>query len=363
MSNKTKKMGKFKVLVTVYFLLNINFLVAQGDDLFSKKKSCTEKSELRNKNVKYAEWECGKRAGTVDCNEKLTFDEDHNTFLAGMDGTPFNGKCETCHNNGMLERTVTFVNGKENGIDSTTYESGCLQVVRAHVLGVRSGTWTYLYDTTQQMAWEMNYYLGVQHGKSIFFTKRGDTTLFEFYKNGLLHGVQRTYHPYKHSKIQKITNYTDGFLNGSFKTFNEKGIVTQDLNYKMGKKDGEFKYYFDDGTLLRTENWSLDVKDGEFKTFYYQGFVQDHVSYKKGKFTGTAEEFYPDQKLKHKIIYDKKGVRVEEYKYDEHGRETFSFGAPEGGTGAEDDTMTGQSDAKKKKSKKKKKTKKAKKTK
>lgn len=344
-------MLKIKLVVTfVLFLLGTS--LAQIPTV--KKNDCTEKSKLRKKNAKYAEWECGKRAGTVDCNEKLKYNEDNNTFLAGMDGTPFNGKCETCHNNGMLERTVSFVNGKEDGIDTTTYESGCPQVIRAHIQGVRNGQWIYYYDTTAQMAWEMNYQLGVQHGKSIFFTKKGDTTLWENYNNGLLNGLQRTYHPYTNSKIQKEVNYTNGLINGSFKMYNEKGVVVQDLNYKMGKKDGEFKYFYDDGVLMRVEHWKMDVKDGEFKTFYYEGFVQDHVTYKKGLKFGVAEEFYFDQKLKHKTVYDKKGVIVEEYKYDVYGKETYSFGATEGKSDGkeDDDVMSGQSKVKKKKKKK-----------
>jgi antitoxin component YwqK of YwqJK toxin-antitoxin module len=341
-----------KLISLVFLIFTLNFSIF-GQTGIPKKKDCTEKSVLRKKNVKYAEWECGKRAGMVDCNEKLTFNEDNNTFLAGIDATPFNGKCETCHNNGLLERTVSFVNGKEDGIDTTTYQSGCVQVVRAHVLGERNGQWVYYYDTTAQMAWEMNYSMNKQHGKSIFFTKKGDTTLWENYNNGLLHGLQKTYHPYQHSKIQKEVNYTNGFLDGSYKAYNVKGVVIQDLNYKMGKKDGEFKYFYDDGTVLRTEHWKMDVKEGEFKTFYYEGFVQDHETYKKGKKEGLAEEFYADQKLKHKTIF-KKGVIIEEYKYDEHGRETYAFGAPVGKDGEreDDEVMSGQSKTKKKKKKK-----------
>ena len=97
----------------------------------------------------------------------------------------------------------------------------------------------------------------------------------------------------------------------------------------------------------------MDIKEGEFKTFYYGGFVQDHETYKKGRKEGVAEEFYADKKLKHKTIF-KKGEIIEEYKYDEHGRETYSFGAPEGKEGEkeDDDVMSGQGKSKKKKKKK-----------
>ena len=57
--------------------------------------------------------------------------------------------------------------------------------------------------------------------------------------------------------------------------------------------------------------------------------------------------------MKHKTIF-KKGEIIEEYKYDEHGKETYSFGAPEGKDGEkeDDDVMSGQSKVKKKKKKK-----------
>ena len=66
---------------------------------------------------------------------------------------------------------------------------------------------------------------------------------------------------------------------------------------------------------------------------------------------GVYEEFYYDSKLKHKIVY-KKDVVLQEYKYDQHGKETYSYGAPVKKEGEEDDeVMSGQSGKKKKKKK------------
>ncbi len=366
------------------FLISIgNIIYAQGETS-EKKGKCYDEAAKRKKNIKYAEWECGKRAGMVDCNEKLSYNEDNNTFLAGIDATPFNGQCETCHNNGMIERTVTFVNGKEDGIDTTTYESGCIQAIRSHIQGARSGTWTFYFDSAR-VNWEINYFAGEQSGRAIFFTKRGDTTLFENYLAGKMHGIQKTYYP--KSKLEKEVSYKAGLMDGYYKTYNYDGVLTSHLNYKSGTKiveiktevkktpkemkkdsitkkysirkysstmamkDGECKYFYEDGTLLRTEHWKLDVKEGEFKTFYIGGAVQEYTNFKKGLKEGVSEEFYYDSKLKHKVVY-KKDVIIEEYKYDQHGKETYSFGAPVSKKGEEDDAvMSGQSGKKKKKKK------------
>lgn len=306
-----------------------------------KKKNCYDK-EKAQKNSRFAGWECGKIAGVVDCNEKLTYDESTKLILAGNMGTPFTGTCETCHMNGLLERRITFVNGKENGIDTSKYKSGCDQVIRNHILGVESGQWQYFYDSTNYLAWEMNYNLGQKHGRQIYLTKDGDTTRLEHYSNGVLHGSRKMYYP--KSKLEKEINYVNGLMDGAFKSYNREGKLLEDLGYKQGKKNGELKYYYDDGILLSVEHWTMDVKNGEFKTFYYEGLIQSTENYKKGVPEGWFEERWPDDKLKRKALY-KKGVVLEERRFDEHGVENYTFGI-ETASGSEDDAMPG---AKKKK--------------
>lgn len=307
------------------------------------KKKCYESE---NQGKRFSEWECGKLAGVVDCNEKLTYDEDTKLVLAGNNGSPFTGMCETCHMNGKLERRITFVNGKENGVDTTKYKSGCTQVIRNHIQGVESGQWTFFYDSTEYIAWERNYNLGQLHGKQLYLTREGDTTRLEHYNNGKLHGVKKSYYP--KSKIEKEINYVNGLMDGTSKYYNWEGKVVQDLSYKQGKKNGELKYYYDDGTLLSVEHWTMDQKDGEFKTFYYEGNVQVMENYKKGVPEGWFEERWPDDKFKRRALY-KKGVIIEEHRFDEHGNENYTFGGT--GSSKEDDAAP---DAKTKDKKKKK---------
>lgn len=312
---------KLKIYILTFFISFLGINYAQIG--IEKAKPCNQKSIDRKKNARFAEWECGKLAGAVDCNEKLDYDDDKHIFTSGIDNLPFTGVCETCHNNGLLEHRVTFVNGKENGKDTTTYESGCPMVIRENIDGLRHGQWIYYFDTVgSPIEWEMNYFMGDKHGRHIFFTKKGDTTLFENYSHGLLEGEKRTY--YQRSKIDKVMHYSKGVLNGSFKAYAFKGQLLQECNYVMGKKDGEFKYYYNDGVLLKIEHWKLDVKDGEFKVFFYEGNLQTLENYKKGKKEGWFEEYYPDQKLKFRMLY-KKDVVIEEHRFNEKGKETYTY--------------------------------------
>jgi antitoxin component YwqK of YwqJK toxin-antitoxin module len=252
-----------------------------------EKKPCYAKADAR-KGKRFTEWECGKIAGIVDCNEKLDWDEASETSTAGIDRKPFNGTCETCHMNGILERRVTFVNGKTNGVDTTYYESGCIMVVRNHVQGEENGQWTFFYDSTAMPAWEMNYSVGQQNGRQVFYSPpkkdargvmRSDTMKYENYVNGVLNGQKISYDA--NGKRTKQAIYKNGLLEGPFLVFNAEGKIIEELNYKEGKKNGVFKYYYDDGELLRTESWDMDSRNGEFKTFYYDKSLQTLENYKK----------------------------------------------------------------------------------
>lgn len=333
-----------KFSIFLFAVFQMSFLMAQIPEMNTNKK-CYKKYDANGNEIKsnsrYAEWECGKLAGVVDCNEKLSYDEDQDIVVSGAYGKAFNGTCETCYRNGKLERRITFVDGRENGTDTSKYMSGCPQVIRTTVMGEPNGTWYMFYDSTGNMAWEINYSVGQKHGKSIFFKQSADgtdidTTKWENYVNGKLDGLKRTYYP--QSKIKSEISYTQGIFNGPYKTYNREGVLVQEVNYSMGKKHEQANYFYEDGKPLRVEHWDMGIKNGEFKSFFYQGNPQTIAIYKKGIPVGQHLEYYHDGTQKSKKTYDKKGKLIEEHRYDENGRETYSFGKPEQ-SGAEDDEV------------------------
>lgn len=352
-----------------YFILSLSLILSfagfsQFDIGVQKADSCYFRYDKNGKRLRtpqemrYAEWECGKLAGVIDCHGNLSFDEETNTVvrisqdntnLMGV-GKPFTGTCESCHMNGILERRVTFIDGKEHGIDTTFYTSGCPQVIRSFEKGLENGPWYYYYDSTAMPAWEMNYLLGEKHGKQIYFTSDGDTLRLEHYRNGLLDGVKKLYYP-DSSLIKNVINYKAGRFDGKFILYNKKGIIIEDLNYKNGQKHKECKYYYDDGTLLKTENWNEGLKNGEWKIYYYEQNLQVVESWNNGKKNGWFEEYHPNGVAKRRRLYNKKEELEEEHRYDEHGRETYSFGAPTGNQDEDDEAPT-VNDRKKKKKKK-----------
>lgn len=348
--------NKFRIII---LSLIISFNSFSQFDIDVRNQHCFDKSVDRI-GQRYVDWECGKDSRVVNCNEKLESDPGSSIVLHAKSKKPFTGSCETCHMNGIRERIVSFQDGKVHGTDTTTYESGCLQVVRTHIDGVENGTWTYYNDSSGLEAWTINFFNGERHGMAIFYSHElvgtdnidikigntskkhtygiyeSDTLKVEYYQNGKLHGKKTEY--FKGSKIYKEINYENGQLNGPFIIYNEEGTILEDLNYALGKKHGLCQYYFEDGTLLKVENWSNGIKAGEFKYFYIQGFIQSKESYnKKGQRDGEFEERYPDDKIKKRSIY-KKDVLIEEHVFDQYGNEIRTFGV-ESETTDEDDLV------------------------
>ncbi len=328
-----------KLILTFFILIFTSQILSQVEK--SNKKKCFE-GNLKN-GQKYIEWQCGKTPGVVDCNAKIDFDERSKTYISASGGKPYTGKCETCYENGIRERFITFLNGKENGTDTTKYISGCPMVIRTHIEGFENGKWTYFYDSTNLVAWEMNYLVGQKHGKFVYFNSVGDT------KGGFSLYIKTS-----NGKVKRSIHYTKGIIDGSFLSYNKDGKIIEKLSYKNGKKDGLLTYFYDDGTLLKTENWLSDVKHGPFKTFYYQGFLQTLENYKKGIKDGWFEEYFPNKKLRIRSLY-KKGVLLEEHEFNEKGKEIRTFPEVEKvETQAEDDDIQLEEDTSKKKKKRKK---------
>lgn len=321
---------KLKLTLSLALFLNIVF----GQiPVHSGQKKCNEKLTQR-KGQRFTDWECGKIAGIIECNEYLSLDQETNTvFKKANDlqnlqeaNKPFTGTCETCHPNGILERRVKFVNGKENGTDTAYYENGCPMAIRSHIQGVENGKWIFFHDTIVSMvAWEMNFFAGEKDGPYVKYNKKGDTTLLETYKNGILHGKKIKY--FQNTKKERELNYKKGLLDGEFIIYTQDEKILEKINYKEGKRNGEATYFYSDGEkLLKTENWTMDVKNGEFKTFFAGGNLQSLETYVKGIKEGSFEEYFPNSKPKRVATY-KKNILIEEIIYDEFGEVISVFPA------------------------------------
>ncbi len=136
--------------------------------------------------------------------------------------------------------------------------------------------------------------------------KDGKITKEEMYKEGKLHGLQRSFDKkgkvtsrstykdgsagygvdiwYVRGKLYYIRNYKEGRLHGRSRDWHiDTDILWSDTMYKKGKKHGmEKRYRLDDRTLLYTIDYENGERHGYFKHYTKDGKLEYAVRYEKG---------------------------------------------------------------------------------
>jgi antitoxin component YwqK of YwqJK toxin-antitoxin module len=290
-----------KYVLFVFFIPNILFhALAQEVPCYKKKPICDFKK-------------------VTNCNDLVAYDEYSNTYYSRkVTSEVFNGNCVSCYRNGVVENQIKIVNGKQDSVGMSYYESGCPQSKMTFILGIMDGTTIFYYDSTNKKEIEQNYNMGKKDGKFITFRNndKNDTIKLETYKNDKLDGVKKDF--FDNGKMKRLVYYKEGFSDGSHKQFNEEGKLIVDINFKEGKNHGTWNYYFDDGKVANTQNWNKGIKNGEFKTMDNKGLILKQEFFKKGIPEGKHIENYEDGKPKHVTQY-LKGEIIEEYSFDNYG--------------------------------------------
>ncbi len=260
--------------------------------------------------------DCDQLKGVVDCNDKLDYNAEMDRVFSRNTGDAFTGKCQTCYYSGIRERLINFVNGKEHGVDTTYYETGCIKVVRNHNQGKETGVWTFFHDSTALEAWRMGFINGEKHGEHIYFSKKGDTLSQEFFKNGKLNGPRKVYFP--KSELKEIANYNEGLLEGDNISYFQGGQVSKHLRFKLGQKQGKQEYFYANGQVMRVELYDKNLKNGEFNAYFIDGKIQALENWIRGMRHGYFRQYYTNGRLQSEILYDQDKVIVSR-KYDEYG--------------------------------------------
>jgi len=124
--------------------------------------------------------------------------------------------------------------------------------------GQRDGTWI-KYHTgrdTGKIKSVTNYHNGQKTGVELEFATNGSVNKRVDYDGGVIHGV---YAEYKYNRPLKYAEYTQGKLNGVYKTFYNNGKLQQMTKYKNDKKEGVSVFYNEEEQIIMEYNY----KNGE----------------------------------------------------------------------------------------------------
>jgi len=212
------------------------------------------------------------------------------------------GKTITYYKNGNLEQEVSLKNEKPHGLMLTYYEAGNIRLQSNYNEGVRDGQYiryhltgliaeeSYFKNGFQDSVsryWdnvfgsimkEESFKMGKKEGAWLTFNEAGDTLTQFTYKNDILNGPykkyfsgiidegdasngkEEVYDPSKAKKryvraLDEIGNYTDGKLDGEFKTGLYNKASRAEGTYSMGAMVGEWKYYNEKGKVVLHEKY------------------------------------------------------------------------------------------------------------
>lgn len=120
--------------------------------------------------------------------------------------------------------------------------------------------------------------------KWTYYHKDGKTIMQEEnYSNGKLDGVYKTF--YSDKKPTIITSYKNGELQGNYKRYSVKGFLYQDLSYENGKLQGEAIYYIrKTGVIDKKGNFNNDEKVGVWHYYDVDGELDYSQEIVKPKF-------------------------------------------------------------------------------
>lgn len=197
----------------------------------------------------------------------LTIDAQNGTNKFDANGKR-HGVWKKYYNNGRVRYTGQFVHGKEVG--TFKYYSAATSdfpiVVKEYNKG--NNTAEVKFYTKKGDLESKGLMIGKnREGKWLYFHTDGKTVMSEEnYSNGKLDGHYKTF--YISGKPTEIAFYKNGKLDGNYKKYSIKGHLYQDFNYKNGMLNGPANYYNrKSGELTIKGQFKDDIRVGTWENY------------------------------------------------------------------------------------------------
>jgi antitoxin component YwqK of YwqJK toxin-antitoxin module len=162
------------------------------------------------------------------------------------------------------QKKAELVHGLPGGCSSVLlfYENGQL-LADGFYKGEKKDSLWYNYAQSGELISAVNYQLDVLHGKSVFYFSEGQ--LLE-----------------QKLQIQKVVNYTNGKLNGSYQENFYNGKPKLKGTYQNGMRMGLWTEFYNTGEVLSKVNYLNDLPHGWTTVYDKLGNIKKRVMYRDG---------------------------------------------------------------------------------
>ncbi len=114
------------------------------------------------------------------------------------------------------------------------------------VNGKKNGSWMTFHEDNGRIQTLTTWVDGQLNGPTLTFNNRGQIEAKSEYKAGIYDGHVASY---KFGRIEKSTPYVKGKIEGTYEEYNQKGKLLKQIEFKDGVQDGSLKYFDDEGNI------------------------------------------------------------------------------------------------------------------
>jgi antitoxin component YwqK of YwqJK toxin-antitoxin module len=203
-----------------------------------------------------------------------------------------------------------FINsaGQKNGLYKQYLESGLVEVQGAYKNDKKVGIWYYILDA--QGSKNINTYDNEGNANGLFlehcFSSPKSRLSEGYYKTDKKDGIWKEYFCPSDSlkvsdKLQKLTTYSLGVLNGTYTEYYSNGKVKVNGEYKSNMQNGEWKEFDKNGNLIistmygkKLGNFYLVEETKYFESGYNRKLKHTLLCGFQGRISKIGEELYYD---------------------------------------------------------------------
>lgn len=210
------------------------------------------------------------------------------------------GDWTTWFENGQEAMQGNFTADKENGEWSAWFDNGELKDQGSYDMAKMTGKWKGWYPNGKKR-YEGPYTKDMRDGKWTFWTDKEvlkDEGSFKIFKRK------------GDISLSQEDGVEQSYRHGHWKSYSEiDGKLVSEGNYAYGKQDAKWQYYYPGGEIVATEtNYSDGLLNGTSKTYTRRGQIQSEIGYKNNKKHGDMKVYNRKGKLVLHVVY-KSGVK------------------------------------------------------
>jgi uncharacterized protein len=230
------------------------------------------------------------------------------------------GTAKYYHTNGKLSAEGSFLYDLKTGTWKTYEPDGTTEEIEEYDEGQLNGICKYLEDG--KITREIPYRAGERHGTLKRYSAAGELMFQIKYYNGNV--ISYTYLDKSKKLVPPVyfknltgnlvsyfpngtkaadVNYTAGYFHGSFKLYNEKGVLVQESFDEYGVGTGAFSSYYDNGKIKISGMQNGGLVEGVYKQFYADGKLKEEAFYKDGQLHGLYKKYDAAGKLVETLTY------------------------------------------------------------